>query len=85
MGPADPDEFPVEIVEQRRHAGVMFNPDRRVLLEFELISARRRAAEYRPFSPAWIAAMAKVEELEGKLPAASRLHLEARTLAFRRA
>ena len=63
----------------------MFNPNRRVLLEFELTTARRQAAAYLPLSPAWIAAMAKVEELEGKLPPASRLHLETRTQAFRRA
>jgi hypothetical protein len=63
----------------------MFNPDRRVLLEFEITTARRRAAAYRPLSPAWIAAMAKVEELDGKLPTASRMHLETRTQTFRRA
>jgi hypothetical protein len=63
----------------------MFNPDRRVLLEFEITTARRRVAEYLPFSPAWIAAMARVEELEGKLPTASRIHLDTRTQAFRRA
>jgi hypothetical protein len=59
----------------------MFNPDRRVLLEFELTAARRRAAAFRPFSPAWDAAMAMVEELERKLPPASRPHVDARTVA----
>jgi len=41
------------------------------------MTARRRAAEYRPFSPAWDVAMARVEELERGLPSASRAHVEA--------
>jgi hypothetical protein len=33
-------------------------------LELDLAIARSRAAEYVPFSPAWDAAMGRVEELE---------------------
>jgi len=33
-------------------------------LELDLVVARRRAAQSPPFSPAWDAAMAEVEELE---------------------
>ena len=35
-------------------------------VEFDLKTARRRAAEYRPFSSAWDAAVARVEDLERK-------------------
>lgn len=85
VAPVTPDQFPVETRDRWSDALPMFNPDRRVLMEFEIITARRRAAEHLPWSPAWIAAMAKVEELEAKLPAASRLHLETRTRALRQA
>jgi hypothetical protein len=54
------------------HAGGVINPNRRVLVEFELATARRRAAEYWPFSPAWDAAMGMVEELERTLALVSR-------------
>jgi len=36
----------------------------RLNLELELFSARRRADEYRPFTPAWDAAITEVEDLE---------------------
>ena len=39
----------------------------RVNLELDLFSARRRAAQHPPFSPAWDAAMAEVEDLERAL------------------
>lgn len=58
------------------HACRMINPNRRVLVEFELATARRRAAEYWPFSPAWDAAMGMVEELERKLAMISRPHAD---------
>ena len=40
---------------------------RRLNLELDLFSARRRADEYRPFSPAWDIAMDEVETLEREL------------------
>lgn len=75
--PLRQDEHLVDWTRPWRDACRMFNPDRRILLEFELMTARRRAAEYRPFSPAWDVAMARVEELERGLPSASRAHVEA--------
>lgn len=42
----------------------MFSTDQRLAIEFELRTARRRAAQYLPFSPAWDAAVARVEALE---------------------
>jgi hypothetical protein len=45
----------------------MIGEFKRLNLELELFSARRRADEYRPFSPAWDVAMAEVEELERAL------------------
>ena len=45
----------------------MFSPDRRMVVEFDLRVARRRAAEYLPYSPAWDAAMARIEDLERML------------------
>ena len=50
---------------------------KRLKIELALFNARRRAAEYRPFSPAWDAAVAAVEDLERDL---WRLH-ETETLA----
>ncbi len=47
-----------------RDASCMFSPDRHMAVEFDLRAARRRAAEYLPFSPAWDAAVARVEDLE---------------------
>jgi len=60
----------------RDHACGVINPNRRVLVEFELATARRRAAEYWPFSPAWDAAMGMVEELERKLAMVARPHVD---------
>lgn len=45
----------------------MISEFKRLALELELFSARRRADEYRPFSPAWDAAVAEVEDLERAL------------------
>jgi hypothetical protein len=45
----------------------MFSPDRRIATELRLTIARRRAAQFLPFSPAWDAAMARVEDLERDL------------------
>lgn len=39
----------------------------RVAVKAELTAARRRAGEYLPFSPAWDAAMGRVEDLEREL------------------
>lgn len=36
----------------------------RLAIELDLFSARRRAAQYRPFTPAWDAAITEVEDLE---------------------
>ena len=42
----------------------MIQEFQRLNLELELFSARRRADEYRPFTPAWDAAISDVEDLE---------------------
>jgi hypothetical protein len=39
----------------------------RVAIEVDLVRARRRAQAYTPFSPAWDAAMNRVEDLEREL------------------
>ena len=45
----------------------MIREFRRLNLELELFSARRRADEYLPYTPAWDAAIAEVEDLERAL------------------
>lgn len=42
----------------------MIREFRRLNLELELFSARRRADQYLPYTPAWDAAIAEVEDLE---------------------
>ena len=42
----------------------MFDPSLRAVTTLDLLAARRRATDYLPFSPAWDAAVARVEDLE---------------------
>ena len=73
----------------KHHPDNVFNRDRRVRIEFDLNLARRRAAEYLPFSPAWDAAVAQVEDLEREASELRRpmlftfdpRHLAARSIA----
>lgn len=53
---------PVRLEGHSGTIGRMDRPD--PSLELDLAIARSRAAEYVPFSPAWDAAMGRVEELE---------------------
>lgn len=45
----------------------MYREFQRLSIELDLFSARRRADEYKPFSLAWDAAIAEVENLERDL------------------
>jgi hypothetical protein len=45
----------------------MIHEFHRLNLELELFNARRRADEYRPYTPAWDAAIGEVEDLERAL------------------
>ncbi len=45
----------------------MIREVQRLSLELELFGARRHAEEYLPYTPAWDAAVAKVEDLERAL------------------